>query len=216
MRPLAVTLTLALGACFPTMQTARIDPGLHLDAGVTWLGDQVRNDEAQGDDLLAYLAPSIGFGDRVEVGFPVGFYYEEGASDRYALLMPYLKLAMLPTESKDRLAVVAQGWLALPANLGLVWARPKGSWEPQLRLSWVFSGGPAGDDPLVTRYQESGQSMVALAVGASWPVAGRPMVEVGLLRNHHREGARYGDFGQPTTPRTLYDLFVGFRVGVGR
>ena len=209
-------LVLLLTACFPTMQTARIDPGLHLDAGVTRLGDQVRNGEPQGDDYLAYLAPSIGIGDRVEVGLPVGFYHQDGLDDRYALLMPYLKLALLPPASRDHLAVVAQGWLVLPANLGVVYGRDLGSWEPQMRVSWIFSGGPAGDDPFVTRYQEAGQSMVALAVGASWPTAGRPMVEVGLLRNRYREGARFGDFGQPTTPRTLYDLFVGVRVGVGR
>jgi hypothetical protein len=216
MRPILPALALALAACFPTFQTARIDPGVHLDAGVTYLNDQPRNAEPQGNDYLAYLSPSVGFSDRVEIGLPLGFYLQDGLADRYALLMPYLKLATLGPDSRDHLAVVAQGWLALPANLGLIYGRDMGGWEPQLRLSTIFSGGAAGDDQYVTRYQEHRQTMFALAVGASWKTAGRPAIEAGVLRNHYREGARFGDFGQPTMPRTYYDLFVAFRVGIGR
>lgn len=42
------------------------------------------------------------------------------------------------------------------------------------------------------------------------------MLGVDLLINRYQEGAVWGDFGQPTVPRTLVDLFVGIRVGVGR
>jgi hypothetical protein len=157
MRTAAPLLALALAACFPTLQTARVDPGLHLDAGVSYLADQPRNGEPQGDDYLTYLTPSYGFGNRVEIGMPIGYYHQEGLDDRHALLMPYLKVAALGPASRDH-----------------------------------------------------------LAIGASWAVAGRPMVEVGILHNHYREGARFGDFGQPTSPRTLHDLFVAVRVGVGR
>ena len=79
-RSSGVCLLAALGmaACFPTFQSPRIDPGFHLDAGVTYIGDQVRNGEEQGPDIMAYVAPTVGFGDRVELGLPIGAYLEEG------------------------------------------------------------------------------------------------------------------------------------------
>jgi len=219
--PLVTCLTTA---CFPTMQTARIDPGLHLDVGVTYLGDQVRNDEPQGVDLMAYVAPSLGIGDRFEIGLPIGVYLEEGLeslesdaleqfgqSPRMLVLWPYLKTALLPRDSRDHLAVIVQGAWFVPANVGVRYGRDLGSWEPYAGVSLIFSGGPAGDDPAVTRYQEAGQTIVTASVGATWETIGRPAVEVGLMRNHYREGAVYGDFGQPTTPRTLYDLYVAAR-----
>ncbi|MDH3291403.1 MAG: hypothetical protein OEO20_09640 [Gemmatimonadota bacterium] len=222
------SVTMAVSACFPTLHTARIDPGLHVDAGVTVLGDQARNGEAQGPDYIAYLAPSFAFGDRVELGLPIGIYLEEGfaslsgdAFTRFGenpqtiVLWPYLKFAMLPTDGPHHLAFIAQGAWMFPGNVGVRYGQDLGSWEPFAGLSLIFSGGPAGDDPVVTRYQESGQSMLALVAGASWNTGGRPTVEIGVLRNRYREGAVYGDFGQPTTARTLYDLFLGARVRLG-
>jgi hypothetical protein len=206
------------------MQTARIDPGLHLDVGVTYLGDQLRNDEQQGADLMAYLTPSLGVGDRFEIGLPIGVYLEEGfeslASDalerfgespRTLVLWPYLKTALLSRDSPSHLAVIVQGAWLFPANIGVRYGRDLGSWEPYAGVSLVFSGGPAGDDPAVTRYQEAGQTIVTASVGATWETIGRPAVEIGVMRNHYREGAVYGDFGQPTTTRTLYDLYVAAR-----
>lgn len=224
--PMAACLT---AACFPTMQTARIDPGLHLDVGITYLGDQVRNDEQQGVDLMAYVAPSLGIGDRVEIGLPIGLYLEEGLeslgseqfgeSPRTLVAWPYVKTALLSRDSPHHLAAIVQGAWLFPANLGIRYGRDLGSWEPYAGVSLIFSAGPAGDDPFVTRYQEAGQTIVTASVGATWETIGRPAVEVGLMRNHYREGAVYGDFGQPTTPRTLYDLYVAARfrlLGGGR
>ena len=116
---------------------------------------------------------------------------------------------MLPSGASDHLAAVLQGAWFAPANIGLRYGHDFGTWEPHAGLSLIFSGGPAGDDPFVTRYQEKGQLLLAFAVGATWSALG---VEVGVLRNRYEEGAVYGDFGQPTTTRTLYDLFVGGRV----
>ncbi len=219
----AMPLLLAamLGGCFPTFQAARIDPGFHLDAGAVAVHDQVRDSQPQGPDYLGYVAPSFGFHDRLEFGIPVGIYLqngfepasEHGLSGSQFVLMPYLKSALL-APGRDHLALSVQtAWIA-PANVGLEYGRDMGSWEPQVSGTVIFSGGPAGDDPLVPRYQESGQFTLALAIGATWKVAGRPAVEIGLLRNHYREGAVFGDFGQPTTPRTLYDVFVGMKIGV--
>jgi hypothetical protein len=215
---------LLLAACFPTMQTARIDPGFHLDGSVVVLGDQERNGEPQGTDIVAAIGPSYGFGDRFEVGVPVGLYLEEGleslgsdwesefgTSPRQFVLWPYLKTALLPRGSRDHLALHVQGAWLVPANVGLRYGHDLGSWEPHAGITVIFSGGAAGDDPFVTRYQEEGQFLLALSAGASFDAPGRPAVEVGLLRNHYNEGAVYGDFGQPLTPRTLYDLYVGAR-----
>lgn len=221
---LPTVATLLLAGCFPTMQTARIDPGFHVDGAVIVLGDQMRNGESQGNDIVAAVGPSYGFGDRIEIGLPVGLYLEEGLaslgsdaesefgqSPRQLVLWPYVKAALLPRGAHDHLALHVQGaWLA-PANVGLRYGRDLGGWEPHAGLTVIFSGGPAGDDPYVTRYQESGQFLLALSAGVSFDAPGRPAVEVGVLRNHYDEGAVYGDFGQPLTPRTLYDLYVGAR-----
>lgn len=165
---------------------------------------------------MLYAGPVYGFGRRVEFGIPVGTYLEEATSaDRYQrnfVMWPYLKLALLEPDSPHHLAVIAQSALIAPANLGVRYGYDLGAWEPYAGVSAVFSGGPAGDDPFVTRYQEKDQSLIALVAGAMWNASGHPTIEVGLLRNRYQEGAVYGDFGQPTRPVTLYDLFVGGRV----
>jgi hypothetical protein len=185
----------------------------------------VRNGEPQGPDYIAYVGPSLGIGDRVELGLPVGIYLEEGfaslgsdaleqfgTSPRSLLVLPYAKVALLPSESDDHLAAVVQGIFPPLFNAGLRYGRDLGWWEPHVGASVVFSGGPAGDDPFITRYQEKGQFLMTFAAGASWDTPGRPAVEVGILLNHYDEGAVYGDFGQPTTPRTLVDLYIGGRL----
>lgn len=207
-------------ACFPTFHNARVDPGFRIDAGFTALGDQRRNDEPQRADHIVYVAPVYGFGRRVELGVPVGWYFEEGIGngggpynyDRQFMIWPYVKFAMNEPTSRHHLAMIGQSALIGPANVGLRYGRDFGAWEPHVGVSWIFSSGPAGDDPVVTRYQELGQNMVAASIGATWNGAGRPAFEIGVLRNSYREGAVGGDFGQPTVPRTLYDMFVSFRL----
>jgi len=154
---LCILSAVLLGACFPTFQSPRIDPGFHVDAGITYIGDQVRNGEEQGPDIMAYLAPTVGFGDRVELGLPVGLYLEEGLkslvgsafeefgeSPRTVVVWPYLKFALLPSGAPDHLALILQGAWFTPANVGLRYGRDLGSWEPHVGLSLIFSGGPAG------------------------------------------------------------------------
>jgi hypothetical protein len=219
-----LALLAATTACFPTFQTARIEPGLHLDAGVTYIHDQARDGRAQRSDVIAYVDPKYGFGN-VEFGLPVGLYLEEGISgsgpgfgtgDKALLISPWIKVGVLPPTSRDHLAVIGQAaWLA-PGNVGLRYGRDLGDWEPHVGVSYIFSAGPAGDDPVVTRYQEGGQTLWAFVAGATWNGPGRPGLQVGVLRNRYRDGTVYGDFGQPAPLRTLYDLFVGVRVGTGR
>jgi hypothetical protein len=80
----------------------------------------------------------------------------------------------------------------------------------------MASGGPAGDDPFITRFQQKGQLLLVLSAGAQSHRPGLPAIEAGVLIDHYQEGAVYGDFGQPTTSRTLVDFFVTARVRVGR
>jgi hypothetical protein len=210
------------GACFPTFHTARIDPGFRIDAGFTALGDQRRNNERQRPDHIVYAAPAYGFGRRVEVGIPVGWYFEEGFGasgqtyeyDRQFVVWPYVKLALNEPTSRNHFALIGQSAFIGPANIGFRYGRDFGSWEPHVGASLIFSGGPAGDDPVVTRYQELHQNLAAASIGATWNGPGRPTIEVGVLRNRYDEGAVTGDFGQPTVPHTLYDYFISVRVGL--
>jgi hypothetical protein len=218
-------LPLLLGACFPTMQTPEVNPGFHLDAGAMVLGDQVRNGEPQGTDLFGWIAPSFGVTPDVEIGIPIGWYLEEGIkslTDRRSfgtdpltpVIMPYGKFALVNSPT-DKLAGVVQLGLHFLSSVSVLYGRDLGSWMPYGSVKWMASGGPAGDDPLITRYQESGQLLLIFSGGARWRGPGLPAIEVGVLLNHYREGALYGDFGQPTTPRTLVDLFMSARVRLG-
>jgi hypothetical protein len=215
---------LGLDACFPTMQTPAVAPGLHLDAGAMALGDQRRDGEAQGTDLFGWVAPSFGVGD-IEVGIPVGWYLEEGTrsltnresfgTDPVTLIvLPYGKFALV-NSPRDKLSTVLQLGPLFVSSVSLLYGRDLRSWMPYGGVKWMASAGPAGDDPFITRYQQKGQLLLVLSVGAEWRKPGLPSVEIGVLLNHYREGAVFGDFGQPTTPRTLVDFFVAARVRAG-
>lgn len=217
--------TLLLAACFPTFQNARVEPGFRLDAALTVLTDQERNGDSQRSDGLLTVAPVYGFRDRIEIGLPIGVYWEEGVGrsgfetgtqSQNLVIQPYLKFALLGSGIRDHLALSFQAAGILPGNIGVRYGRDQGKWEPHVGLTWIMSGGPAGDDPVITRYQEKDQTLLAASIGATFLGRGRPAVEIGVLRNSYQEGAGFGDFGQETTPRTLYDFFVGFRVGTGR
>ncbi|HYV96382.1 MAG TPA: hypothetical protein VE967_02880 [Gemmatimonadaceae bacterium] len=215
-------ITLFCAACFPIAQTARIDPGLRLDGGVTVIGDQTRHSTRQGTDFITYAVPSYGFGHRFEIGAPVGFYAEEGlsgsgwfGSDKNSfVVLPYLKLAMLDSHSPSHLALVTQAWLFVPANVGLRFSRDLGRWEPEASFTYIFAAGPAGDDPYITRYQERNQMMLSWSVGATIKGARRTTIEVGVLRNGYDEVTGFGQTGEIISRRTLYDVFVGMRVSV--
>jgi hypothetical protein len=215
-----------LGACFPTMQTPEVTPGLHLDAGAMVLGDQPREGQEQGTDLCGWMGLSYGFGRNVEVGIPVGWYLQDGllgstrqdsfgSSSRQFVILPYGKFAFVDTPT-HKVAGVLQLGPAFVSSVSLLYGRDLRSWMPYGSVKWIASGGPAGDDPFITRYQQKGQLLLVLSGGAESRRPGLPALEVGVLINHYQEGAVYGDFGQPTTPRTLVDFFVTARVHVGR
>jgi hypothetical protein len=217
--PLAVALAGALSGCFPTLHNARVEPGLRLDAGFTYLADQPRGGEPQRHDGLATVTPAYGFGDRVEIGLPLGVYWEDGIGrSSYAtgtqsaqvVLLPYAKVALLPRRSRDHLAAVVQAAGIFPGSVGLRYGRAQGGWEPHVGLTYIFSAGPAGDSPVVTRYQEPDQFLMAGSVGAT--VFGRvnAAVEAGVLLNSYRSNR---GFDMPPERVTHYDLFVGMRLG---
>ncbi len=203
-----------LAGCFPTYQAARIDPGWHLDAGATWLHDQPRDGVAQGADLLFSATPSYGWDDRLEVGIPLVAYFEGiggGAEDRYAWLMPYFKVGVLPTDSRSHLSASVQASLIGVSNLGLHFSREIGEWEPQVSIGYLPSGGPAGDDPLVTRFQQDDQSLLTFALGVNGRGPTRPTVQLGVLRNSYRDRSYLGPDGPTGDRRTLWDLFIAVR-----
>src|SRR6185436_6157535 len=101
------------------------------------------------------------------------------------IIMPYLKLGLLGTDSPNHLALIAQSSFILPANVGIRFGHDLGAWEPHIGLSWIFSGGEAGDDPTITRYQERNQLLLAWSLGATLNRARNTAVEIGLLRNRY-------------------------------
>jgi hypothetical protein len=222
-RLVAFPLLLATGACFSTFQNARIDPGFRIDAGAILLTDQTRHTVRQGPDLITYLAPVYGFEQRVELGIPVAIYDEgilssnaSGPSGTSVLVMPYLKLGLLPLDSKSHLAVIAQSSYIAPANVGIRFGRERGTWEPHIGATYVFSGGAVGDDPSITRYQEENQTMFAVSAGATLLRPHRTAFEIGVLRNSYDEITGFDPGGARIVHRTLYDLFVGVRMNLLR
>lgn len=212
---LAATLLCACGGCFPTFQSARVQPGFHVDASAILLADQRRNsggapvEVAQGPTIIGVITPAYGIGRRFELGLPIGVYTGSG-DDNSILVMPYAKLALLDADSKNHLSVSTQFGFVLPSNIGVHYGRDLGAWEPQVGVSFMRSGGPANDDPVITRYQQANQSLAVGSFAATFNRPRRPAIEIGVLRN---------SYDTPSTPpvrRTLYDMFVGFRLGVTR
>jgi hypothetical protein len=208
-----------LAGCFPTFQNARVEPGFRLDANVTLLDDQARNGTPQGKDILPFLIPAYGFGRRVELGLPVGLYAEEGLhsgpinEDRNALLvMPYVKFGLLDEASPHHLALIGQTAFFVPANIGVRYGRDLGDWEPHIGFNWIMSGGEAGDDPTVTRYQERNQTLFSLSVGATLDRPRNAAIEVGILRNRYDEFIASDPLGGRFVPVTYYDLYAGLRL----
>jgi hypothetical protein len=215
---LAICGIAAAAGCFPTFQTARIDPGFRLEASAIVLGDQTRHRVSQGTDIIAMLSPSYAFGRHIEIGVPAGVYAEEGLNSgelngdkNSILIMPYLKLGLLSSASRHHLAVILQSALILPANVGIRYGRDLGSWEPHIGANFIFSGGEAGDDPTVTRYQERNQTMVAFSAGATINRWRNTAFEIGVLRNQYEDGSGDPRGGIQASMFTYYDLFAGMR-----
>jgi hypothetical protein len=220
----ALALPLILTACFPTLHTARVEPGLRLDVSAMVLHDQPREGRSQGADGMLSVTPKYGFRDRVELGLPFGVYWEEGfglggaldaTEGQQLVVLPYVKVALLPSGGRDHLAVFGQAAVILPGSVGVRYGRDMGWWEPHVGLTWLFSGGQAGDSPIITRYQQRDQTLILASAGATLHTPGRPVVEVGVLHNRHVRSEFVN--GNPTTSRFSYlDAFVAFRVGLGR
>jgi len=203
-----------LGACFPTMQTPTISPGPHLDEGLMALSDQTRGGVAQGWDMMAWVAPAYGTKE-LEVGVPVGIYYAGAGNgslnNRSLIVLPYTKFALL-NGKRDKLTSVVQFGPTFVSSLGLLYGRDLGSWMPYGGLKWIASGGPSGDDPYITRYQQPGQLLLTLSAGAESDTPAHPAVELGILMNRYLESARPG---QPPVHHTYFDLFLSARLTLG-
>ena len=215
---LLFAIGIVLSGCFTTLQTAKVKKGLHLTVSTGMLTDQERNDWSQGSDVIGLIAPSYGVvakGVGFEFGIPIGGYLEEGfrsdSDAREYSILPYLKIGLNPQKG-DKVAFVGQAALIIPASFTVIYSHDFNRWTPYVSVKKVFSGGPAGDDPVVTRYQEHDQSIWAAALGVEWPVQFNPGIEFGMFRNSYQEGFVDGYFGGTGRKRVLYDIFLGGKV----
>jgi hypothetical protein len=212
----------ACAACFPTFQSARVEPGFRVDAGVTYIADQTRDNSHQEADIMATITPAYGFGRRVEVGLPISVYWEHGlrpadhSDSRGIVPAPYAKIALLNRDSVNHLSLTLQSAFILPGSVALRYSRDLGAWEPQIGLAKIFSGGPAGDDPVVTRYQQARQSLIAGSIGATFDGPRRPAIEIGILRNTFADCEGFCHEPQSTVRHSYHDVFIGMRLGVVR
>lgn len=211
------TLALLVGACFPTFQSPRIEPGWHGDLGVVAIHDQDRETGEGGMEVLAYVSPAIGVSSSVEFGMALGLLSTDVMHDEPGLVfMPYAKVGILPPDGRDHLAISFQtSALFFPANLGVHYGRDLGSWEPQLSLTRLFGAGPSGDGGSATRYTEQNQSLWALGIGATWRARHRPGVMIGLLSNRYDDCCvRLADGTYGPERVHAVDLFVSGRFGL--
>lgn len=214
---LPVIAGLGTAGCFATLQTARVEPGFHISAGAAVMHDGVRDGFEQGSDVVVGFSPSFGIGGEkegvgLELGIPGVLYFEDGLGDRKEgapLILPYLKLGLLQ-DRRDKIALVAQTAYVLPISFTAIYSHDFARWTPYVSVKQLFSRGPAGDDPVITRYQRADQSMWAFAVGAEWrgSRSARPGVEIGLFTNSYA-----ADSGGPRSRVLERDLYVGAKIG---
>lgn len=218
-----VGITLNSCASFTTLQTARVNHGFHLTTATGILTDQTRKGNSQGSDIVAYAAPTIGFGQSVgfEFGVPLVYYLENGLNKRkdprifpayfdhedgaHFLILPYFKLA----SNQNKSDVVAG--IIDPSSVTLIYSHDFNKWTPYLSLrKMLLFGNPAiGDIPrVISRYQEDNQSVLAFAFGAEWNAKFQPAIEIGMLRNSYIELTRALS---PRPERVLYDFFLGLK-----
>jgi hypothetical protein len=223
---LILAVGMVISGCFATLQSAKIRRGFHLTLTGSILSDQTRNGKPQGSDVIGFVSPSVGFGNTTgfEFGLPFGWYLEEGFASldedevltfgqevKNFLVLPYLKVGF-NQDKKDKFAFVGQTSYIFPASLTFIYSHDFKGATPYVSLKRVFSGGPAGDDPMITRYQEHNQSIWAIALGVEWAVPLNPAIEVGMFRNSYEEGFVYGHFGGVGQKRVLYDFFLGGKI----
>lgn len=219
----ALALASASATCFfPTQQTASVRRGFHVTAGAGVLSDQTRlvgrkSRKSQGHDYILFASPSVGFGRAfgVELGLPLVVYGEDltGSSEgcvtepcwgwerpedeTHFFILPYLKVGFAQERPDKVAAVVGLGGVAV------IYSHDLGQWEPYGSVKRIFSGGDpqVADVPrIISRFQESEQSIWALAAGVERHGRASLGLEVGLLANSYRGS------------ETLFDLFVGARV----
>ena len=214
-RTLSLSLAVLLSVgCFPTYQSARVDPGFKLDVETTYLGDhQQRYAGSHGADYIIAVTPSYGFNSRLELGAPTGAYAGEKFSSAPAnsgsaqpFIMPYAKLALWRAESKNHLAAIFQTVFFAPSNLGLRYGRDLNAWEPEVGVTRIFSSGSGGDPKLDSRFQQTSQSLILGSIGATIKRGPQPAFEIGVLKNKYRNPI------QQTQWLNATDLFFGLRI----
>ncbi len=162
--------------CFSTLQTARIDEGLHGGAsfgvlggeGMEALEGQRESAPDQGGKADVALSADVGYGLLMgplglDTGARIGTY--RGSSDEF-LLLPYGKIGLFQDRS-TRIALLVDfaGFPWVPYFVSLITDHQIGPWTPYLATKRFISHGIAGDDPFVTRFQKRDQSIWAFSGG---------------------------------------------------
>lgn len=203
--------------CFATLQTAEVKEGFHIAVGGGVLSDQERRGRAQGPDYIVVVAPSFSIGmgrdARLGINVPLVAYYEEGkfrplgSESAQLLLQPQLKLG-LNQRKRDKFAILAEFMPILyPGSLSVIYSHDFDGVTAYVVVKHIFTYGPAGDDPVITRYQQEDQAVWVFSAGTEFPVTPHPLLEAGMMINSFSEPHDGG------ATRAI-DFFVAARVGI--
>ncbi|MEE2992940.1 MAG: hypothetical protein VX603_07185 [Gemmatimonadota bacterium] len=213
-----IMMGLANSGCFTTFQTARVKQGFHFTASSAILSDQMRDGKTRGHDVIATLTPSLGHIENnkgIEFGVSLGGYLEEGFNSsnsgspqnfgqniKEPLIVPYLKVGF-NQNGRNKFAIVGQSAFILPSSLVFIYSYDYTRWTPYVSMKRMFSDGTAGDDPIVTRFQQKDQNIWVFGVGTEWQMPLNPGIEFGILRNTYNEALQLTPFSTTTKRQVL-------------
>ncbi len=213
-----IMMGLVNSGCFTTFQTARVKQGFHFTASAAILSDQMRDGKTQGHDVIAILTPNLGHIENnkgIEFGVSLGGILEEefnssnsgspqnfGQNVKEPLILPYLKVGF-NQNGRNKFAIVGQSAFILPSSLTFIYSYDYTRWTPYGSMKRMFPGGSAGDDPIVTRFQEKDQNIWVFGVGTEWQMPLNPGIEFGILRNSYNEDLQLTPFSTTTKRQVL-------------
>ncbi len=203
---------------FTTFQTARVKQGFHFTPSSAILSDKMGDGKTQGHDVNAILTPGLGHIEkykRIEIVVSLGGYLEEefnssnsggpqifGQNVKEPLIFPYLKVGF-KQNGRNKFAIVGQSAFMLPASLTFIYSYDFTRWTPYVSMKRVFSGGSAGDDPIVTRFQEKDPNIWVFGVGTECQMPLNPGIEFRILRNSYNEDLQLTPFSTTTKRQVL-------------